>query len=213
MAVLVGKRAPSFKATAVINGEFEEDFSLDRYLGKKPIIFFFYPADFAFVCPTEILAFQDRLAEFESKGVAVIGCSTDTHFSHLAWLRTPREQGGIEGITYPLVADTTKTISANYDVLGGHYEYNATGEMTFIGTPVAYRGLFLIDKDGIVRHQLVNDGFLGRSVDEALRMVSALQHYEAKGELCPANWQEGQEGMSATHDGALDYHSKQHSTH
>ena len=113
MAVLVGKRAPSFKATAVIDSEFEEDFSLDRYLGKKHVIFYFYPADFTFVCPTEIIAFQDRLADFEAKGVAIVGCSTDTHFSHFAWLQTPRDNGGIQGVTYPLVADATKTIAAH----------------------------------------------------------------------------------------------------
>lgn len=213
MAVLVGKRAPSFKATAVIAGEFEEDFSLDRYLGKKHVIFFFYPADFAFVCPTEIIAFQDKLAEFEAKGVAVVGCSTDTHFSHLAWLQTPRHNGGIAGVTYPLVADATKTIAANYDVLGGHYDYNEAGEMTFIGAPFAYRGLFLIDKDGIVRHQLINDGPLGRNIDEALRMVNALQHYEVKGEVCPANWQEGKEGLSTTREGVANYFSNQGVTH
>ncbi len=170
MAVLVGKRAPSFKATAVIAGEFEEEFSLDRYLGKKHVLFFFYPADFTQVCPTEILGFQDRIADFEAKGVAVVACSTDTHFSHAAWLKTGRDAGGIAGITYPLVADASKTISANYDVLGGHFDYNEAGEMTFVGSPLAYRGLFLIDKDGIIRHQVINDGPLVRSVDEAMRM-------------------------------------------
>ena len=190
MAVLVGKRAPSFRATAVINGEeFEDDFSLDRYLGKKYVLFFFYPSDFSLVCPTEILAFQDRLADFEKKGVAVVGCSTDSHLAHYAWLSTSRDNGGIAGVTYPLVADATKTISANYDVLGGHYDYYDVGEMAFVGSPVAYRGLFLIDRDGIVRHQLVNDRPLGRSIDEAIRMVEALQHFESRGETCPANWQ------------------------
>lgn len=188
MAVLVGKRAPSFKATAVINGSFEEDFSLDRYLGKKHVLFYFYPADFSMLCPTELVAFQDELAEFEQRGVAVVGCSTDSHFVHQAWLATPREQGGIQGVTYPLVADATKTIASNFDVLGGHYDYNEAGQMTYIGSPVAYRGLFLIDKDGIVRHQLVNDRPLGRSIAEALRIIDALQHYEANGEVCPANW-------------------------
>ncbi len=189
MAVLVGKRAPSFKATAVIDGTFEEDFSLDRYLGKKSIILFFYPADFSLLCPTELLAFQEQLPEFERRGVAVIGCSTDSHYAHLAWLQTPRERGGIAGVTYPLVADSTKTIASNYDVLGGHYDYDETGQMTYIGSPVAYRGLFLIDKDGIVRHQLVNDRPLGRSIDEAMRIADALQHFEQYGEVCPANWQ------------------------
>ena len=189
MAVLVGKRAPSFRANAVVDGKIEEDFSLDRYLGKKHVLFYFYPADFSKVCPTEILAFQDRLAEFEARDVAVIGCSTDSQYAHLAWQQLPREKGGIAGVRYPLVADATKTISANYDVLGGHYDYTPEGEMTFIGSPSAYRGLFLIDRDGIVRHQLVNDRPLGRSLNEAIRMIDALQYYEANGEACPVDWE------------------------
>ncbi|WP_210487441.1 peroxiredoxin [Rufibacter aurantiacus] len=205
MAVLVGKKAPSFKATAVVDLEFEEDFSLDQYIGKQHVVFYFYPMDFTFVCPTEIIAFQDRLEEFTRKGVAVVGCSTDTHQSHWAWLNTPRERGGIEGVTYPLVADATKTISSNFDVLAGHYDYNEEGELIFVGEPVAYRGLFLIDKQGVVRHQVVNDMPLGRSIDEALRMVDALQYFEEKGEVCPANWEEGQEGMRATREGVANY--------
>ena len=189
MAVLVGKRAPSFRASAVIDGKIEEDFSLDRYLGKKHVLFYFYPADFSKVCPTEILAFQDRLAEFEQRNVAVVGCSTDSQYAHLAWQQLPRDKGGIAGVRYPLVADATKTISANYDVLGGHYDYTPEGEMTYVGSPMAYRGLFLIDQDGIVRHQLVNDRPLGRSLTEALRMIDALQHYETNGESCPVDWE------------------------
>ena len=189
MSVLVGKRAPSFKATAVIDGKFEEEFSLDRYLGKKYVLFYFYPADFSKVCPTEILAFQDRLEEFERRNVAVVACSTDSHYAHLAWVEQPRDHGGIAGVTYPLVADTTKTISANYDVLGGHYDYTEQGEMTYVGSPMAYRGLFLIDKDGIVRHQLVNDRPLGRSLNEAIRMIDALQYFEQNGEACPVDWE------------------------
>ena len=205
MAVLVGKKAPSFKATAVADGEFVEGFSLDQYLGKKHVIFYFYPMDFTFVCPTEIIAFQDRMEEFDRKNVAVVGCSTDTHFSHFAWLNTPRDQGGIADVTYPLVADASKTIAQNYDVLAGHYEYNEDGEVTFVGEPVAYRGLFLIDKEGIVRHQVVNDLPLGRSIDEALRMVDALQYFEEKGEVCPADWEEGKEAMLATKEGVSNY--------
>ncbi len=189
MAVLVGKRAPSFKATAVIDGTFEEEFSLERYLGKKYVLFYFYPADFSKVCSTEILAFQDRLEEFEQRGVAVVGCSTDSQYAHLAWELMPREKDGIAGVKYPLVADATKTIAANYDVLGGHYDYTEQGEMTYIGSPMAYRGLFLIDKDGIVRHQLVNDRPLGRSLREALRMIDALQYFENNGETCPVDWE------------------------
>ena len=206
MAVLVGKSAPSFKATAVINGEeFEEDFSLDQYVGKKYVLLFFWPFDFTFVCPTEILAFQERLSDFEQRDVAVVGCSTDSHFAHFAWLNTPKDQGGIQGVTFPLVADTAKTIATNYDVLAGAYSYNESGEMEFTGDPVAYRGLFLIDKAGIVRHQLVNDMPLGRNVEEAIRMVDALQHFEEKGEVCPANWEQGDEAMQATREGVSNY--------
>ena len=209
MAVLVGKKAPSFKATAVVNGEeFEENFSLEQYLGKQHVLFYFYPRDFTFVCPTEILAFQDRIADFERKGVAVVGCSTDTHFSHFAWLNTPQDKGGIQGVTYPLVADASKTIAQNYDVLAGHYEYNEEGEVTFVGDPAAYRALFLIDKEGIVRHQVVNDMPLGRSIDEALRMVDALQYFEEKGEVCPANWEEGKEAMKETRESVSTYLGK-----
>lgn len=206
MAVLVGKKAPSFKATAVVNGEeFEEDFSLDQYIGKQYVLFFFWPFDFTFVCPTEIIAFQERLADFEKRNVAVVGCSTDSHFAHFAWLNTPKDQGGIQGITFPLVADTTKTIATNYDVLAGEYTYNEAGELVFNGEPAAYRGLFLIDKEGIVRHQLVNDMPLGRNVEEAIRMIDALQHFEEKGEVCPANWEQGQEAMQATREGVSNY--------
>ncbi|MGI4736913.1 MAG: peroxiredoxin [Janthinobacterium lividum] len=189
MAVLVGKRAPSFKAFAVIGSQLEEEFSLDRYMGKRYVLLFFYPADFSGLCPTELLAFQTMLPEFERRGVAVIGCSTDSHQSHQAWLRTPQAEGGIAGVTYPLVADASKTIAANYDVLAGHYDYSEAGEMVFVGSPQAYRGLFLIDRDGIVRHQLVNDRFLGRRISDALRMVDALQHFEEHGETCPADWE------------------------
>ena len=205
MAVLVGKKAPSFKATAVVNGEFEEDFSLDQYIGKKHVVFFFYPLDFTFVCPTEIIAFQDRIAEFEQKNVAVVGCSVDSHFSHFAWLNTPRDRGGIEGVEYPLVADASKTIATNFDVLAGEYSYNEAGQLEFTGEPVAYRGLFLIDKEGVVRHQVVNDMPLGRNIDEALRMVDALQYFEEKGEVCPANWEEGKEALEATKEGISSY--------
>jgi|SRR6476661_121426 len=188
MAVLVGKRAPSFRATAVIDGKTEEDFSLDRYLGKKHVVFYFYPADFSQVCPTEIIAFQDQLEEFDKRGVAVVACSTDSHYTHLAWQMQPRDRGGIAGVKYPMVSDASKTISSNYDVLGGHYSYNEQGEMTYVGSPMAYRGLFLIDKDGIVRHQLVNDRLLARSVSETLRVIDVLQYLEKNGEACPADW-------------------------
>ncbi|HQO50727.1 MAG TPA: peroxiredoxin [Bacteroidales bacterium] len=205
MAVLVGKKAPYFEADAVINGAFEEKFSLQQFIGKKHVVFFFYPLDFTFVCPTEIIAFQDKMEAFEKRNVAVVGCSIDSKFSHWAWVNTPREQGGIQGVKYPLVSDLTKTISANYDVLAGEFTYNEDGEMEFNGDPVAYRGLFLIDKQGVVRHQIVNDLPLGRSIDEALRMIDALQHFEENGEVCPANWKQGEDAMMATHEGVSSY--------
>lgn len=206
MGVLVGKKAPSFKAAAVINGEeIVEDFSLDQYVGSKYVLLFFYPKDFTFVCPTELHAFQARLEEFRKKGVEVVAVSTDTEQSHWGWLQLSKDKGGIEGITYPLVADTNKTISANFDVLAGSFYYNENDELCADGELVAYRGLFLIDKNGVVRHQVVNDMPLGRNVDEAMRMVDALQFFEEKGEVCPANWSEGKEGMNATHDGVASY--------
>jgi peroxiredoxin (alkyl hydroperoxide reductase subunit C) len=209
MSVLVGKKAPSFKATAVINGgEVVNEFSLNQYLGKKYVIFFFYPADFTFVCPTELLSFQESLAEFEKRNCAVVGCSVDSEFSHWKWLQTDKKDGGIKSVTYPLVADLAKTISENYDVLAGAYEYNENGQAVFTGTPQSYRGLFLIDKQGIVRHQLVNDMPLGRSVEEAIRMVDALQFNEENGEVCPANWHKGDQGLKATQDGIKNYLGK-----
>jgi peroxiredoxin (alkyl hydroperoxide reductase subunit C) len=203
---LVGQKAPLFKAPAVVNGgTVEDDFSLEQYIGNKEVIFFFYPKDFTFVCPSELHAFQAKLAEFESRGVAVVGCSTDTQESHWGWLQMEKNAGGIKGITYPIVADLTKTISMNFGVLFGEYDMSEEGEMTATGPMIAYRGLFLIDKKGVVRHSLVNDLPLGRNVDEALRMVDALQFFEENGEVCPANWSKGSEGMTATHEGVADY--------
>lgn len=209
MAVLVGRKAPNFKAKAVVDGvEIVDDFTLDQFKGKKYVILFFYPKDFTFVCPTELHAFQRRLAEFEAKNVAVVAVSTDTEQSHWGWLQMSKEDGGISGVTYPIIADTNKTISTNYDVLAGDWDYNEDGEMIAEGELVAYRGLFLIDKEGVVRHQLVNDLPLGRNVDEAMRMVDALQHLEEHGEVCPADWKSGSEGLTATHDGIASYLKK-----
>lgn len=209
MAVLVGKKAPVFEAVAVVNGgEFVENFSLKQYLGKKYVIFFFYPMDFTFVCPTELLAFQEKLAEFEKRNVAVVACSIDSKHSHWAWLNTEKNKGGIKGVTYPIVSDLSKTISSNYDVLAGEWVYDEEGMISFEGNPVTYRGLFLIDKEGVVRHQLVNDDPLGRSVEEAIRVVDALQFYEENGEVCPANWHKGEDGMKANAKGVADYLSK-----
>lgn len=203
---LVGKKAPSFNAKAVVNGnQFADDFSLSQYIGKKYVLFFFYPKDFTFVCPTELWAFQEKLEAFKERDVEVVACSTDTEQSHWGWLQLDKNQGGIKGITYPIVADTNKTISYNFGVLAGDYDWNEHGELSATAELVAYRGLFLIDKNGIVQHELVNNLALGRSVDEALRIVDALQYFEENGAVCPANWQKGKEGMSATHEGVADY--------
>lgn len=209
MSVLVGKKAPAFKAEAVINGsEISENFSLEQYLGKKYVVFFFYPLDFTFVCPTELIAFQEKLPEFEKRNCAVVACSVDSKFSHLAWLNTELNNGGIKGVKYPIVSDISKTISLNYDVLAGEFDYNEKEEMIFTGAPLAYRGLFLIDKDGIVRHQLINDTPLGRNVDEVIRMLDALQYFEENGEVCPANWKSGDKAIKPTHEGISEYLSK-----
>ena len=208
MAVLVGKKAPEFKAQAVVNGgEFVDNFSLEQFNGKH-VILFFYPKDFTFVCPTELHAFQDKLAEFEDRNTVVVAVSTDSEQSHWGWLQIPKNQGGIKGITYPLVADTNKTIATNYDVLAGDYFYDENDMLQAQGELIAYRGLFLIDKEGIVRHQVVNDLPLGRNVNEALRMIDALQFVEENGEVCPANWNKGKEGMNATHEGVAEFLEK-----
>jgi alkyl hydroperoxide reductase subunit AhpC len=196
MAVLVQHPAPDFKAQAVMpDGSFGE-LSLSSYRGKY-VILFFYPLDFTFVCPTEIIAFSDRVQEFEKRGVQVIGCSVDSHFSHLAWRNLSRNEGGIGQVSYPLVADLNKDIARAYDVLtpGG----------------VALRGLFLIDKGGVVRHQVVNDLPLGRSVDEALRMVEALQFFEENGEVCPADWKKGSRTIKPDVKQSKEFFSKQYS--
>ena len=209
MAVLVGKKAPKFSAQAIINGnEFVENYSIDQFEGKKYVVLFFYPKDFTFVCPTELFAFQEKLAEFEKRNVQIVAVSTDTEQSHWGWLQMPKNQGGIQGVTYPIVADTNKTISKNYDVLAGDYYYDDNDELQAEGELIAYRGLFLIDKEGIVRHQIVNDLSLGRNIDEAIRMVDALQFTEEHGDACPANWNAEKEGLKATHEGVADYLAK-----
>jgi len=206
MENLIGKKAPAFSADAVVNGgEFVENFSLEQYIGEKEVIFFFYPLDFTFVCPTELLAFQAKLGEFEKRGVAIVGCSVDSKFSHWAWLNTEKNEGGIKGVKYPLVSDLSKTIAENYGVLAGEYDFNDEGEATFIGAPVAFRGTFLIDKSGVIRHSVINDLPLGRSIDESLRMVDALQYFEKHGEVCPANWKEGEDAMTASTEGVAEY--------
>ena len=210
MAVLVGKKAPTFSATAVIKGgEIVEGFSLEQFQGKKYVVFFFYPADFTFVCPTELLAFQAKIKDFEERNVAVVACSVDSQYSHWKWLQTELTEGGIKGVKYPLVCDQSKSISENYDVLAGVYDYNDEGEIIFTGSPTAYRGLFLIDKSGIVRHQIVNDMPLGRSIDETLRLIDALQFYEEHGEVCPANWHKGEKALKETQESIVGYLTKQ----
>lgn len=192
MAVLVGREAPNFTADAVVNGTEFKSVSLSDFKGKKYVVLFFYPLDFTFVCPTELHAFQDKLAEFEALNTEVIGVSVDSKFSHFAWLNTPKSQGGIQGVNYTVVSDLNKQITRDYDV-----EVEGAG--------ISYRGLFLIDKDGLVQHQVVNNLPLGRNVDEAVRMVKALQFFEKNGEVCPANWNEGQKGMKPTDAGLKDY--------
>jgi peroxiredoxin (alkyl hydroperoxide reductase subunit C) len=193
MPTLVSKPAPDFSAQAVMpDGSFKE-LKLSDYKGKY-VVLFFYPLDFTFVCPTEIIQFSEQAKDFESRNAQVIGVSIDSHFSHLAWRNTDRKKGGIGQIDYPLVADLDKNISRAYDVLadGG----------------IAFRGLFLIDKEGTVQHQLVNNLPLGRNIDEALRMVDSLQHFENNGEVCPANWSKGKDSMKPDPKGSLDYFEK-----
>ncbi len=209
MRSLIGRKAPHFVATAVANGhEIIRDFSLEQYIGKKYVVFFFYPMDFTFVCPTELHAFQAKLDEFEKRDVAVVGCSVDSEYSHFAWLQMPKNEGGIHGVKYPIVADFSKSIAESFGVLAGTYKPDETGEWKCEGDPVAYRGLFLIDKEGVVRHCVINDLPLGRDVDEALRVVDALQHFEEYGEVCPANWSPGKDAMKASDKGVSDYLSK-----
>ena len=193
MGVLVGKKAPNFLAKALIDGIIVENFSLSRYAGKH-VVFFFYPLDFTFVCPTELHAFQDQMDEFKKRNTEVVGCSVDSCYSHQAWVNTPKSKGGINGVKYPLVADLNKNISEAYGVLVPN-------------EGIAYRGLFLIDSHGVVRHQVVNDLPLGRSVDEVLRTLDALLFFEAHGEVCPANWQAGKRSMKTTQEGLENYFS------
>ena len=193
MSNLVTQEAPDFAAQAVMGDNSFAELKLSAYRGKH-VVLFFYPLDFTFVCPSEIIAFDKALDKFKAKNVEVIGVSVDSHFTHLAWKNTPVDQGGIGQVKYPLVADLDKKISRDYGVL--------------INDSVALRGLFLIDKDGIIRHAVVNDLSLGRSVDEALRMVDALQFTEQHGEVCPANWKEGDEAMKPTAEGVAEYLAK-----
>jgi peroxiredoxin (alkyl hydroperoxide reductase subunit C) len=194
MSFLVTKQAPDFTATAVMpDNSMKPDFKLSDYRGKY-VILFFYPLDFTFVCPSEILAFDKALAAFKAKNCEIIGVSIDSQFSHWAWKNTPVKQGGIGDIQYPLVADLDKSISRQYGVL--------------LDAGIALRGSFLIDREGTVRHAVVNDLPLGRNIDEALRMVDALQFHEQHGDVCPANWTEGKEAMTPTAAGVAEYLTK-----
>ncbi len=188
---LIGKKAPDFTAQAVLADDQIVNLTLSEHLKGSYGLIFFYPLDFTFVCPSEIIAFSNRISRFEELGVKVVGVSVDSQFSHFAWRQTPVEKGGIGPIKFPLVADITKQIARDYDVL--------------INEAVALRGSFLIDKEGLIRHYVINDLPLGRNVDESIRMVEALQFHEENGEVCPAGWQKGEKGMKDTAEGVASY--------
>ena len=193
MTSLVARPAPDFKAQATMpDGSFQE-ISLSDYKDKNYVLLFFYPLDFTFVCPTEIIAFSDKVEEFQRRGVQVLSCSVDSQFTHLAWKNVPRTEGGLGDIGYPMLADLNKKIAADYGVL--------------LDAGIALRGLFLIDKSGTVQHSVINNLPLGRNIDEAMRMVDALQFHEKNGEVCPANWTEGDKGMKADPQGSKEYFS------
>ena len=187
MGTLVGKHAPDFNVKAACNHIIINDFTLHQFRGKN-VILFFYPLDFTFVCPTELHAFQEKLESFEIRNTQLIGCSVDSVFTHLAWLNTPKSKGGIKGVEYPLIADLNKSIARDYGVLNEQ-------------EGIAYRGLFLIDGEGIVRHQVVNDLPLGRSVEDAIRILDAWNYFQTHGEVCPANWKTGSLSMKPTQEG------------
>ncbi len=191
MSVLVGKTAPDFSAKAVQAGAVIEDFNLSQFKGNKYVVLFFYPLDFTFVCPTELHEFQAKMGEFEKLNAQVVACSTDSWFSHMAWLNTEKRMGGIEGVSYPIVSDFNKTIAADYDVL--------------LGGGMALRGTFIIDKEGVVQSQVVNNLPIGRNIDEAVRTLTALQFHEEHGEVCPANWNAGEKSMKPNEAGLKEY--------
>jgi peroxiredoxin 2/4 len=194
MSTLVTQKAPDFTATAVMpNNTFKEDFKLSDYQGKY-VVLFFYPLDFTFVCPSEIIAFDKKLDEFKKRNTEVIAVSVDSHFSHLAWKNTEPKAGGIGNVQFPVVSDLAKNISRDYGVL--------------FNDSIALRGLFLIDKEGVVRHSVINDLPLGRNISEALRMVDALQFFEEHGDVCPANWQSGDDAMNPSSEGVAEYLAK-----
>ncbi len=196
--MIVTNKAPDFTATAVLaDGQIVEDFNLYENIGEKGAVLFFWPLDFTFVCPSEIIAFSKRVEEFKERGVQVIGCSVDSQFAHFAWRETPADQGGIGRVAFPMVADITKQIARDYDVL--------------LDESVALRGSFLIDKDGTVRHAVINDLPLGRNIDEMVRMVDTMIFTNENGEVCPAGWNRGDEGMKADKEGVAEYLGKNES--
>ena len=206
--MLVTKNAPEFKTMAVMPDNSINEVSLSDYKGKK-VVLFFYPLDFTFVCPTELLAFNKRLSEFESRDVQVLGCSVDSRWTHLAWKNTDINNGGIGNIQYPLLQDLDKSIARNYDVLIGSSQAYIEAEdfegLTSIGGGVALRGSFLIDEEGVIRHAVINDLPLGRNIDEMLRMIDALSHHQKHGEVCPAGWKEGENAMAESPEGVASY--------
>ena len=206
--MLVTKPAPDFKAQAVMADNTFKEVSLSDFKGKK-VVLFFYPLDFTFVWPSELIAFDKRMGEFEKRGVQVLGCSIDSHFSHLRWKEMPVNKGGIGNVKYPLIADVDKSIARSYDVLLGTTPASVMTEEeeieTSVGGGVALRGSFLIDENGNVRHEMKNDLPLGRNIDEMLRLIDALDHHNKHGEVCPAGWAQGKTGMKPSDDGMRDY--------
>jgi peroxiredoxin (alkyl hydroperoxide reductase subunit C) len=210
MGSLVGRKAPLFTAKAVKGGEIIEGFRLKDFLGRGPVVLFFYPKDFTFVCPTELHAFQSRLGDFLKRNVQIIACSTDTEYCHRAWMELPKAKGGIGGVSYPIVSDCNRVISEAYGVLAGEYADEDDGDdgvAKVDGEFVALRGLFIIDREGIVQHASVNNLSLGRSVDEVLRLVDALQFIEKNGQVCPANWHSGESALDPSAEGVAKYFS------
>ncbi len=203
---LVGKKAPLFKAPAVINGNtIVEDFSLTSYDNKQAVLLFFYPKDFTFICPTELVKLQEKQSEFIKRNVALVAISTDSVESHWTWSQIAPSQGGINGVTFPIVADLSKTISSNYGVLAGSWYHDDDEMLHFLGDPVAYRSTFLIDKSGIIRYAQINDLPMGRNINEILRTIDMLDHVENNGEVCPVDWQKGNKGMDPSPKGLLAY--------
>ena len=206
--MLVTKKAPEFKTMAVMPDNSIQEVSLSDYKGKK-VVLFFYPLDFTFVCPTELLAFDKRLGDFESRGVQVLGCSVDSRWAHLAWKNTDVNKGGIGQVKYPILQDLDKSIARNYDVLvgatGAYIESEDFEGVSSVGGGVALRASFLIDEDGIVRHAVINDLPLGRNIDEMLRMIDALSHHQKHGEVCPAGWKDGEDAMAESPEGVSSY--------